>query len=316
VTAAWELAKHGVRVGISAWTEPTLIASHRFYPDDAVSAEARLRFYASVFPVAEVDSTYYAGPSPRNAALWVDRTPPGFRFDVRAFRLLTGHPTPPSSLWGDLRGELSAELAAKPNLYAPQLPHTLLLECLRRFLAALDPLRDAGRLGAVVFPFPRYVYPSNRSFAYIVQLAEELGELRGAVEFGQARWLDETHRDRTLAFLADLGLSYVCVDEPRGFRSSLPPVAAVTTPELALVRLHGRNAAHWERRDLRPSDRHAYDYCDDELAEWVPKVGALRARAAEVHVLANNSHDDDAVRAAARLATQLRAAGLRQGCAA
>src|SRR5438445_10428952 len=82
-----------VLVGISSWTEPTLVKAGTFYPKSATSAEERLRFYATQFPVVEVDSTYYFPPSERNAALWVARTPTDFPSNVTAYALLTGHPT-------------------------------------------------------------------------------------------------------------------------------------------------------------------------------------------------------------------------------
>ncbi len=302
---AWQLAEREIRVGVTAWTEPSLVAAGTFYPAEATSAEARLRYYASRFPIAEIDATYYASPSPRNVGLWAARTPDGFVFDAKAFRLLTGHPTPPESLWGDLRAELPPALRAKPAVYALEVPHHVVMEAMRRFFSALEPLRLAGRLGAVVFQFPRYVYPSERMSAHLLHIAQELGPLQGAVEFRQARWLDDQHRDRTLAYLADLDLAYVCVDGPQGFTSSIPPIAEVTTEELAVVRLHGRNRRTWERKGIKPSDRFAYDYADAELTEWVPRIEHLRDRAKQVHVLANTCHGDYGIRAAQRLAHQL-----------
>ena len=66
-----------VLVGTSSWTDPTLVKDGGFYPPTAKSAESRLKFYASRFPLVEVDSTYYYPPSERNAVLWIERTPPG-----------------------------------------------------------------------------------------------------------------------------------------------------------------------------------------------------------------------------------------------
>lgn len=43
-----------VMLGTASWTDRPLIASGRFYPTDAGTAEARLRFYASQFPLVEV----------------------------------------------------------------------------------------------------------------------------------------------------------------------------------------------------------------------------------------------------------------------
>lgn len=95
-----------VLVGTTSWTEKTLIESGRFYPPQANTAEERLRYYATQFPVVEVDSTYYGLPSERNALLWAERTPPGFVFHVKAFRLFTQHQTPPQALPRDVRERL------------------------------------------------------------------------------------------------------------------------------------------------------------------------------------------------------------------
>ena len=88
-----------VLIGITGWTEPTLVKDGTFYPKKTMSAEERLRFYAEQFPLVEVDSTYYAPPSERNAALWIERTPAHFTFNVKAYALLTNHPTKPDSLY-------------------------------------------------------------------------------------------------------------------------------------------------------------------------------------------------------------------------
>ncbi|HZI83733.1 MAG TPA: DUF72 domain-containing protein, partial [Casimicrobiaceae bacterium] len=67
-----------VRVGICSWADPALIESRGFYPRKSMSAEARLRFYASVFDVVEVNSSYYAIPDVLTVRRWAERTPPGF----------------------------------------------------------------------------------------------------------------------------------------------------------------------------------------------------------------------------------------------
>ncbi|HEY3255777.1 MAG TPA: DUF72 domain-containing protein, partial [Polyangiaceae bacterium] len=85
-------------VGTASWTDKTLIASGRFYPAKENTPEDRLRYYASQFPLVEVDSSYYAIPEARVAQFWAGRTPPSFLFNVKAFRLLTGHQTAPAAL--------------------------------------------------------------------------------------------------------------------------------------------------------------------------------------------------------------------------
>ena len=116
---------HHVRVGTASWTDPTMTATGVFYPHDADTAEERLQYYASRFPVVEVDATYYALPSRRLAELWVERTPPDFTFDVKAHALMTGQPTETRRLPRQIRGALPPELATKPRIYATDLPDEL-----------------------------------------------------------------------------------------------------------------------------------------------------------------------------------------------
>ena len=298
------MAGSGIYVGISAWTEPTLIESGRFYPADAKTPETRLRYYASEFPIVEVDSTFYAPPSERIAQIWTDRTPSGFIFDVKSYRLLTHHPTPPSSLWRELRDELPPKVRAKPTIYAADLSWELLAYALDRYMAGIGPLVDAGRLGVVLFQLPRYVYPSRRSYGYLEWLASQLGDVQAAVEFRQSRWMDDDHRVSTLDFLGKNGLAYVSVDEPQGFPSSIPPIAAATA-NVAVVRFHGRNRDRWQARTPRAADRFAYDYAPEELSEWVPRIDSLHHGERPVHILMNNCYSDYAVRAARTLSAQL-----------
>jgi uncharacterized protein YecE (DUF72 family) len=105
-----------ILVGTTSWTEATtLIQSGHFYPPEVHTAEKRLQYYASRFPVVEGDRSYYRLPSARNAGLWAERTPAGFVFDVKAFRMFTQHQTPPDALPKDI-GEALAP-TAKKNLY-------------------------------------------------------------------------------------------------------------------------------------------------------------------------------------------------------
>src|SRR6202046_5488364 len=91
-----------IRVGTAGGTDKSLIDSG-WSPPDASTPEKRLKYYASQFPLVEVDSTYYALPAERTAAAWAERTPDGFTFNVKAFSLFTQHPTPVRMLPADLR---------------------------------------------------------------------------------------------------------------------------------------------------------------------------------------------------------------------
>lgn len=299
-----QLADDDIYVGITAWAQLGQAKCGAFYPSAVSSAEERLRYYAAQYPITEVDSAFYYPVTARTAALWAERTPPGFVFDVKAFRLLTHHPTPPDALWPDLRAALPADRAEKRLIYVRDLPEDLVAEAFRRFADVLKPLRTAERLGVAMFQFPRYFYPSQVSTAYLERVARQLPDLRVAVEFRQPRWMDEEHRGGTLDLLSRHHLAYVCVDEPQGFPDTLPPVAAAAT-DVAAVRFHGRNRQSWAQRDASPQQRYAYNYTAAELAEWVPKIRALHAGGRPVHVLMNNCWRGFAVRSAHTLAKLL-----------
>ncbi len=134
---------HVVLTGSCSWTDKTLLESG-WYPKRTMSAEERLRFYSERFPLTEIDSTYYAPPAEQQSRLWAERTPKGFRFDVKAYSLLTGHPTKPQSLWKDVRERLDPAIADKRNVYRHHLAPELLEEAWGRFEAALRPLHEAG----------------------------------------------------------------------------------------------------------------------------------------------------------------------------
>ena len=290
-----------ILVGISSWTEPTLIKAGTFYPPDATTAEERLRFYAMKFPIVEVDSTFYAIVNQKTAQLWVERTPKDFTFNAKAYALLTQHPTPAARLPRDLREKLSA---SKPNLYFKDLGPKDKESMWDRFREGLQPLQDAGKLGAVLFQFPKWFLPNPGSYRFMEDLREWLPDFRIAIEFRQVAWMKEERRDRVLQFLKGNGFTYVAVDEPQGFSSSVPPVAAVTAP-LAMVRFHGRNRETWEKKGISTAEKFRYLYDRAELKPWVPNLRKMASEASEVHAVMNNCYSDYSVRNAEDLAQLL-----------
>ena len=288
-----------ILIGTSSWTDRTLIKDGHFYPPEAKTAEARLRYYAEQFPIVEVDSTYYFPPSEKNSVLWIERTPKDFTFNVKAYSLLTKHPTRPDSLYKDL--ELPEELADKKNLYREQLPGAVVDEVWQRFRDALMPLHSAGKLGAVLFQYPQWFVIGRKNKDYILECADRLKEFRIAVEFRHKTWLEERNVDETLSFLSDHDLPYVSVDMPQGFDSSLPPIAAATADDIAMVRFHGRDRKAWAKKNVSASERFRYEYSEAELNEWVPKIKDVSGQARETHVLMNNCYRDFAVNNARQL---------------
>src|SRR5438093_10865962 len=285
-----------IKVGISSWTEPTLVKSG-WYPPTATTAEDRLRYYASKFHIVEIDTTFYAIPNERTAQLWVERTPKDFTFNAKAYALLTQHPAPAARLPKVLREKLSD---SKRNLYFKDLAPKEKESVWDRFREGMQPLQDAGKLAAIVFQFPKWFLPSPASYRFMEDLREWLPNFGIAIEFRQASWLKEERRQRVLEFLKGHGLSYVVVDEPQGFGSSVPPVVAVTAP-LGMVRFHGHNRENWEKKGISTAEKFRYLYQPSELKTWVPRLRDMAAQAGEVHAVMNNCYSDYAVRNAADL---------------
>jgi uncharacterized protein YecE (DUF72 family) len=291
---------HAVLCGSCSWTDKTLVQDTDWYPRRSMSAKERLQFYAARFPLTEIDSTYYAPPAEEQARLWAERTPDGFRFDVKAYSLLTGHPTKPQSLWKDLREGLSAEAREKRTLYASHLDPDALEEAWRRFAAALAPLQEAGRLGALLFQYPPWFHPSRENRAELESLRMRMPDLRICVELRSPRWVaGDRDRARTLALLRDHALTYVCVDAPPV--SELPRLLEVTTPELFVMRFHGRANDTWKGRTRTAAERFRYLYAREELTAFANEIAQVAREAQESHLLMNNCYRDYGVRNAAEL---------------
>jgi uncharacterized protein YecE (DUF72 family) len=287
-----------ILVGTASWADKSLLDSRLFYPREAKSAEARLRYYSTHFPLVEVDSSYYAMPAPQVAELWVQRTPETFVFDVKAFRIFTQHQTPPNVLPTDIR-EALGPAAEKKNVYYGDLPAELMDEMWRRFRLALAPLRQHKKLGAVLFQFPPWFFYRRSNLAHIAHCALVLDGYRIAVEFRNRTWFEDKHRGEVLAFEREHGIAHVVVDEPQGFSSSIPAVWEVTCPQLAILRLHGRNAQTWDKKGLTASsERFDYEYQEQELREFVEPVRRLAELAQRVHVVFNNNLRDQGIRGA------------------
>jgi uncharacterized protein YecE (DUF72 family) len=288
-----------ILVGTASWTDKSLLKSG-WYPSGATSAEDRLRFYAEHFPLVEVDSTYYFPPSEKNSELWAERTPEGFTFNVKAFSLLTQHPTKVDALYKDL--EVPGD---KKSVYPKDLSPRVIDEVWDRFLSALEPLYEAGKLGCLLFQYPPWFHIGKANRDYIVECAKRAAPFPICVEFRNKTWMSEENRAKTLEFLEGHGLPYVCVDMPQGFTSSIPPVVAATA-DLAVIRFHGHNDAEWESGSVQR--RFKYLYSKKELSEWAPKIEKLASEAKKTHVLMNNCYRDYAQQNARELAELLTSA--------
>jgi len=288
-------------IGTSSWADRSLVASGRFYPPDLKDTPSRLGFFAERFNLAEIDSTYYAFPSRKNTERWADAVPDGFRFNAKAFALFSQHPTPVSSIPASFREALPEGVAAKRRLYYKDVPLEMTEELWRIFLRGLQPLRDAGKLGALLIDFPPWFVPSQANRDYLRQAREHAPDDRLIVEFRNPLWVaGEETADATFALLRELDYGFVCVDEPPGLKSAFPPVVAATAAAGA-VRFRGRNAARWDDKSASTEEKLDWWYTDDELREWLPRIDRLVAETEELYVSFSTKADDQSVVNATRL---------------
>jgi uncharacterized protein YecE (DUF72 family) len=272
-----------IRVGTCSWADESL--SKYFYPPEVKGAEERLHYYTDRFDTVEANSTYYRLPDLQMVEKWAERTPEDFVMHVKAFGVMTRHPVKVDQLPTDLRDE--APLDERGRVDRPS--RDFRAEIFRRFHDALEPLRETGKLGGILMQFPPYVVPRPAAFDYLEWAQEQLGGDEMLVEFRHASWIDDEHRDETLAFLERNGMTFVIVDAPRtGGRNVLPTLVTTTSPT-AYIRFHGRNAETWNKRVRSAAERFDYLYSEDELREWVEPLSELASAAENVYAMFNNN---------------------------
>ena len=260
-----------------------------------MSAEARLRYYASVFDVVEVNSSYYAIPDIRNTHRWVERTPPGFVFHVKAYSLLTGHHPRAETVPADLAALLpkSPRRTGRGEIDAASFSPEAVDRAFDLFRTAMGPIAESGKLGYVLFQLAPWVHFDTSRLDYLASLPARLPGWTIAVEFRHRSWLPE-HVDETLRALTDARLAHVIVDAPPA-GPAIPRVTTATAPT-AVFRLHGRNAEGWLRqlRGEEPSVREKYDYLysEGELRALLPEIEAVSEETEDVFISFNNNNRD------------------------
>jgi uncharacterized protein YecE (DUF72 family) len=292
-----------VYVGTCSWADPHFVREGQFYPPGVGSdPRRRLQFYASVFPVVEVDATYHALQPPQRAAQWVEWTPPTFVFTAKAFALFTGHATDPRRLPREIASLLPASLRSAESVGPRDLPEEVLIACWDYYAAFLEPFLRSGRLGYVLFQFPKGMGYTPEVFEHLDRWQPYLRRWPVAVEIRHRSWLTEPARSRFVGYLQSRGYAYVIPDMVR--QAYLPPPDVEITAAWSVVRFHGRNPAMLQRR--APTSR-VYDYCYtlDELRPWARRAREMAPRLERLYLMFNNHYRGQSARNARELASLL-----------
>jgi uncharacterized protein YecE (DUF72 family) len=165
-----------LRVGCSGWNYAHW--RERFYPRGCPPSRW-LRYYAERFDTVEVNATFYRLPTRQAVAGWVEQSPGGFLFSVKASRYLT---------------------------HVKRL--TDLEQGVARFYERLEPLVESPKLGPVLWQLPESFHRSDE------RLAAALARLppgRHCFEFRHESWF----ADDVYALLREHGAALVIGDHPQ-----------------------------------------------------------------------------------------------------
>lgn len=264
-----------IHVGIGSWGDDAYVGV--LYPPGLPKAQ-RLHEYAKSLGHVEVNATYYATPQPSVVTAWVKQTPPGFTFTYKLHRAFSQSP---------VKAAQNAALVKKTK-------------------SAVKPLARAGRLAALLLVMPPRFGPERHTIEELAGVARAFAPWPVAVELRDRAWVTGKQKAATLAFFRESGLVWVAVDMPKIAGSALmPPIDEVTHPNLAYLRLHGRNPKYLEAESA--AEGHHYAYPTRELTQLAHRVRKLATKAKEVFVIANNHAEAFAPKTALALQQKLNA---------
>ena len=245
-------ALRDIRVGPAGWSYADWRGS--VYPEGADSKFDTLALVAKYFDTAEINSSFYRPPAPETARSWLRRIEhnPNFVFTAKLFRRFTHE-----------RGKAMAEDE-------------------RLYREGIDPLMEAGKLGAVLIQFPWSFKNDIDDCNYLSRLVEKFRDYPLVVELRHESW----NKPRVLQTLEDLGVGLCDIDQPL-FANSIKPSAEVTSP-IGYIRLHGRNYQNWFREEANVVERYDYLYSPDELQPWVDRIKEVSDKAKQTFVVTNN----------------------------
>ncbi len=265
-------------------------------------AADRLSWYAEHFEMVEVNSTFYAVPDARMVERWCRSTPAGFVFDVKLHQLLSRHATAAKLLPPSLQKRVKTDAKGKVKL-TPEVEQAMLEEV----LGPIRILEGFGKLGALLLQLSPTFSPKAHQLAELEPLLATLRAYRVAIELRNRNWASDERLGETLAFLREHSTSFVAVDAPAKDHFTIMPhdLDEITAPELAYLRLHGRDAKAYTTGKTVAARFH-YDYSEEEIAEVAERAEKLARQAKEVHVVFNNNALDYAPHAALRMRKALR----------
>lgn len=261
-----------ITIGLTGWGDHDYI-----YPTKE-AAKQKLVTYGKMFGTVEVDSMFYAIQSRRNMEKWVEETPAGFSFIVKAYQGMTGHS----------RGKI---------------PFDSEEEMFEAFRLSIGNMQQASKLKAALFQFPPWFDCTRENVAKLREIRVRMEGYPCALELRNQSWFQPVMRERTLKFMREERWIHSVCDEPQAGAGSVPIVEEATDDSLTIVRMHGRNESGWQSAN-QPNwreVRYLYRYNTQELEEWAERLRRLEKQSQDVFVVFNNNSGGDAAENAREL---------------
>ncbi|MHA2212417.1 MAG: DUF72 domain-containing protein [Candidatus Thorarchaeota archaeon] len=192
--------RKGLHLGCSGWS----------YPDDwkrsfYSKSGSLLKQYMQIFETAEINSTFYALPTPRFVQHLSERVDESKFFTAKLSKKVTHtHKL-------DLRGEGG--------------------DVLKEFFSLMYPARD--RIEALLIQLPPWDITNMANLETFFSKLDP--SFRYAIEFRHESWLNE----RVWGLMEDYGIANVIVDEPR------LPIDLRITADFTYIRWHGHGTRPW-----------------------------------------------------------------------
>lgn len=256
----YSAAEHIVRVGPAGWSYEDWKGI--VYPAHMPRATHALEMLCEWFDTVEINSSFYGPPNPKYCENWIAKieSNPHFKFTAKLWQRFTHE-----------RDTLPSQKEVND------------------FLEGISPLREAGKLGAILIQFPWSFKRTSENRQWLARVIDTFQDCPLALEVRHASWdVPEVYdglRERKVAFCN--------IDQPL-FKNSIGPSERVTAP-LGYVRLHGRNHEDWFRKGAGRDERYNYLYSPEELKPWIEKIEAIRGQAKEIYAITNNHYRGQAV---------------------
>lgn len=224
-----------------------------FYPPGIRPGEMMCR-YARIFPITELNYTWYQMPRAEAMERMVSQAPAGFLFTAKLTRTLT-HEIDADG-WRSQVG---------------------------RYRDGISPVYQSKRLVAILAQFPPFFKRVKENRRYLADLLDALSGMPLAVEFRHASWAS----DKVFSELQRRKICLVSIDRP-DLPGLFPTLDVVTDPDLFYIRFHGRNLRGWRSGNMQK--QFDYRYSESELIDWTQNRIEKMTRQAGRGVVFFNNH--------------------------